>query len=159
MGIREVIDRNPRAATAIGGLVAVVAIALVAVQLLGNKRGITSTLPDAYFTDDDGKTFFADSPTNVPPFDHNGKTAVSAYVYRAGGKEFVAYMSRYTPEARKRIVASKKVTAEDERFGRELKKPGAAEWIKATDLKKITALADVKGPNGQTDVEPIEPGM
>ena len=35
-----------------------------------------------YFSDDDGKTYFQDDASKIAPFDHNGKQAVSAYLFR-----------------------------------------------------------------------------
>jgi hypothetical protein len=62
----------------------------------------------AYLTDDDGKTWYADSAYSVPPIDHNGKTAVFAeiYTYDDGSKQFCAYLEKYTPEAKKQLEAS-----------------------------------------------------
>lgn len=61
-----------------------------------------------YFSDDDGKTWFKDSSYNIAPFDHNGKTAVIAKIfnYDDGSKEFCAYLTEYTPSAKKRLEAA-----------------------------------------------------
>jgi hypothetical protein len=61
-----------------------------------------------FFSDDDGQTWFKDSFYQVPPFDHNGKTAVIAevYSYDNGSKEFCAYLAKYTPEAKKKLEAA-----------------------------------------------------
>lgn len=62
----------------------------------------------AYYTDDDGQTFFVDSVYRVPPFDHNGKTAVRAMrmTYDDGKKDFVAYLQRFTAPVKKKLDAA-----------------------------------------------------
>lgn len=157
MGIRDAMNAHPQATKGVVSLFVLVAVAAVGVQLFGGQRRVATELPDVYFTDDDGKTFFAASQDNIPPFDHNGKQAMAAYVFNCEGAKFVGYMARFTPEARQRIITTKKITAEDERFGREVKKPGDKEWVPASDLKRAIPIADVKGPKGQEAVEPIEP--
>jgi hypothetical protein len=59
----------------------------------------------AYYSDDDGQTWFSDSKYLTPPFDHNGKTAERAviYSYDHGSKTFCAYLQRYTADAKKRL--------------------------------------------------------
>ncbi len=63
----------------------------------------------AYYSVDDGQTFFADDINLVPPFEKDGKMAVRAHVFTCdGGKTpFVAYLERYTPEAKGKIEAMK----------------------------------------------------
>jgi hypothetical protein len=157
MGIREAMNGHPQATKGVVSLFVLVAVAAVSVQLFGGQRRIVTELPDVYFTDDDGKTFFAAGQDNIPPFDHNGKQAVAAYVFRCEGQEFVGYVARFTPEAHRRIVSTKKITAEDEKSGREIKKPGDKDWVTASDLKRAIPIANVKGPKGQEAVEPVEP--
>ena len=79
------------------------------------RNEVTRTLTQSWYTDDDGKTWYADDKSLSPPIDHNGKTAVRAYVFSCdGGKhEFVGYLERYTPDARQAIEqARSKVRAE-----------------------------------------------
>ena len=67
-----------------------------------------ASLSLAYFTDDDGQTWFIDQTTNLAPFEHNGKTAVMAeiFTYDDGSKKFCGYLAKYTPEARQRLQAA-----------------------------------------------------
>ncbi|MGD0540206.1 MAG: hypothetical protein ABSB33_01685 [Tepidisphaeraceae bacterium] len=62
----------------------------------------------AYFTDDDGKTWFKESSYRIAPFDHDGKTAVIAkiYTYDNGAKKYCAYVAEYTPQAKQRLEAA-----------------------------------------------------
>ncbi len=83
---------------------------------------------------DDGKTFFAASSDNIPPFDYDGQQAVLADVFQCDGKKFVGYMERFTPKYHDEVVAHG-LTPDAMRFGRELKKPGDAKWIHPSDLR------------------------
>ena|ERR1700722_20041704 len=57
----------------------------------------------AFYSDDDGQTYFKDSTFKFPPFDHNGKTAYGALVYSDGDRKFVAYLVRFTPDTKKQL--------------------------------------------------------
>src|SRR4051812_28709047 len=103
MGIRETLNQNPR--IALGVMIGVVAIAVgyVVMQVLASRKTFPSKSPEDYFTTDDGKTFFAASRDNLPPFDYQGKQAVHACVFECPGtgKRFVGFLERYTVEGRK----------------------------------------------------------
>jgi hypothetical protein len=60
----------------------------------------------AFYSDDDGASYFEDSNQLVPPFDHGGKLAYRAHVftYDGGKTKWVGYLEGYTSEARPRIV-------------------------------------------------------
>lgn len=95
-------------------------------------------VPDAYYSDDDGATYFGDIANRIPPFDHQGKAAVSADVYRrTDGTAFVGYLERYTDTAaalvtRVRTPGQRTPLTLDEQFaildGKQFKKPGEKEW-------------------------------
>src|SRR5438270_819832 len=107
MGLRDRINQNPRITTTVIGLVVAGIVAVIVVQVLANRRGPVTKMPDSFFTVDDGKTWFAASTSNVPPFDYNGKQAVRAYVFQCNGKKFVGFIERFTPEAHKLMVENK----------------------------------------------------
>ena len=98
MGVREWIDKNQQAATVGSGAVAVLAVGLIIYQLLPQRPETK-----AWYTTDDGKTWFKDSNRLVPPFQKDGKEAVLARVYECEGREFVAYMERYRPGPAKKM--------------------------------------------------------
>src|SRR3954447_5588752 len=146
MGIRDKVNNNPRAAVAVIGAIVVLTVIAVVVQVLGSRRGPRMTMPDSYFTVDDGKTFFPASSSNVPPFEYQGKEAVHAYVFECDGKRFVGFVERFTPEARKLMVAGKG-TPQTRVYGRELKKPGDKTWAKSGDFAAVEKVMDIKCPN------------
>jgi hypothetical protein len=157
MGLREWLNKNQAVATIVVVVLVLAAVALAGYQYLSNRRGISTTLPDAYFTVDDGKTYFAASTANIPPFDHEGKQAVRAYVFDCGGKRFVGYLERYKPEARQAKL-DKKATPATQIYGRELKRPGDSTWVNSGDQAAVAKVIDVTTPSGMSgEPQPIEP--
>ena len=138
MGIRETLNQNPGITTGVTAGIIVVALGLIIWQASGGSSTPTFNNKQ-YFSDDDGATTFVDEATKIPPFDHNGKQAVRAYVYTCdGGKtKFTAYLERYTEPAKKKLEAAKNnpndigMMEEISMNGIEVKKPGASEkWVK-----------------------------
>jgi hypothetical protein len=103
--LRKGLADNKRVGVAVGIALILIAGVSLAIQFWPQRR---PNLAMAYFTDDDGQTWFRDSLANVAPFDHNGKTAVIAevYTYDNGNKEFCAYLAKFTPEAQKKLSAA-----------------------------------------------------
>jgi hypothetical protein len=135
MGLRQILNEKPW----VGALVGVAGIAglVLSVWLSTGPRDIP---PDrvAFFTSDEGKTWFKDDAGRVPPFDHQGKPAYRAFVFECGGKEFVAYMQRYGQAEKKGWEEKLKAAAADGREmearvglarGGEFKRPGDKDWI------------------------------
>jgi hypothetical protein len=105
MFIREAMRKN-KVATAGAG---VVLIAVAGWVMVTQVRAIQNDRPmpvnsRAFFTSDDGASWFADEAQRLTPFDHNGRPAVKAYVWRCdGGKPFITYLERINPESKARI--------------------------------------------------------
>ena len=157
MGVRETINRNSKLTAGVVATVALLATAFVVMQVFAGRRTIPSRLPASFFSDDDGKTFFVGATESTPPFDHQGKTAVQAYVFECCGKRFVGYLGRYAADAQKLKLAGKG-TRETEMYGRELKKPGGSTWVKAHDLAASSKIVDVQCPHGANATpDPVEP--
>lgn len=166
MGIREQLNRKPGAsAGAAAALIALAAIFLV-LQLRAGSGGSDQ----AFFTVDDGETWFADDISKLPPFQRDGKEAVRAYVFECGGKKFVNHLERLTPEARKLMEA----TAEAQKagkppppppasagrtvmWGQEFKKPGEKEWVPGANLAKVGPVLQPKCPDGGGNARLVEP--
>ena len=151
MGIRETLNQNPRLTTGLTIGIIVIVLGFLAWQIWGGTPtgGSGGTASKRWFSDDDGKTYFADDYKKVGPIQHNGKEAVEAVVYKCDGKAFVNHLIRYTPEGKKKMegILNGKGPADPSVVGGidtdiEVKSPGDKEWIKATSPRAI----DVRKP-------------
>lgn len=156
MDIRERFNRNP----AVTGGAALALIILAGLVIIWQIRSTAPRNEDqAYFTLDDGKTWFIDDITKVPPFEKNGKMAVKAYLYKCKGVDqpFVGYVERFADPVMKQLQELQERTrnAPDQaekikQFlrgasinGLEYKKPGDQTWTRGP----IQVLC----PNGRSD--------
>lgn len=58
----------------------------------------------AFFTTDNGRTFFAADATLVPPFQHEGRSAYRCKIFRCPkGKPFVNHLEGYAPDVKKQM--------------------------------------------------------
>ena len=90
----------------------------------------------------------------MPPYEHDGKTAVRAYVYACpGGRPFVAYLERLTPEAVATVLRGRQSGIADVHLdfalaeGTEVKRPGDGPWLKRSSAPG-RALLDLHCPDG-----------
>jgi hypothetical protein len=153
LGIRESLGKK-QSLTVIAALVVLIG-SVVAIIVQARGGGMSGVAGDSYYTVDDGATYFVDSRTKNPPFDHDGKQAVRAHLFVCGGKKVVGYLERYTPDALQALEEVKqsrmsgKPPANIQRLqtlgttGTELKKPGAAEkWVRASAAMRVFRCPD-----------------
>jgi hypothetical protein len=168
VGLRETLNENPRYVT-----ISTAALIVIVLAWLLWPSGGSGTAPgttgaaQVYFSDDDGKTWFPDDVTKIPPFDHGGKQAVRARVYQAGGKKFVQHLERYTPDAQKKVAdlyAKGKRMNDPTLFlqiqheGMEVKLPGDKEWTKMSNTAASQKIITPKPPPGVSgEMEEINP--
>jgi hypothetical protein len=164
MAVREALAKNKPLAMAVcvilfGGV--------IGLRFWSTSNDIPGPLTQAYYSDDDGKTYFVDDSAKICPFDHNGKQAVRAVLFRYGsGNPFVAYLSQYSKKDQKRltelrampltpdIVQSIRVIANS---SMEVKKPGDKKWvpINSADAPELINQSTLAGETGDlTSVEP-----
>jgi hypothetical protein len=167
MGLRETIDRKPHLAAGIGGGLIVVGIVAVALQL--RAGGPPEPSDRAFYSTDDGQSWFEESIGKLPPFTHDGKEAFRAYVYQCnGGKPFVSHLERFTPEGRKAVesagakdaVSLARVAAANPKgpmWGKEVKRPGSNQWVAADNLAKASPIMSPRCPEGPGQATPVEP--
>jgi hypothetical protein len=173
MSARETLSRMPiRAAMFVAAVVVLVVVGVFAFQRSGapTSGGASSEVGKLFFTSDDGKTWFADEMTKIPPFDKDGKQAVIAHVYRStNGRTFVNHLERFTPDA-KRALEKAQVsdptgkTRPDQiaiqnayTAGRQFKRPGEANWVNAANFKDAAQVTSVRCPDGANAATPVEP--
>ena len=160
MGLRETLNKNPIITTSVTGGIILICLIVVLYSAFGGGPSSVDAVAQGYYSTDDGKTFFPENLSNVPPFDHEGQPAVRAYVYRCGndGTPFVGYLERYSPGVHDKVVAAKSsgdmnAGMDSESLkGREVKRPGDANWLNVMTPKASELVANVKCPDGSTDV-------
>lgn len=169
MGIRETLNKNPGITTGATAAIIVIALIFIFMQLRGSGGGVGDNL--AWYTTDDGKTWFADSADKYAPFEVDGKKAYRVYVYRcADGTEFVSHLERYTPEAKKALekAAAQGPNADPTILeavmmnGLEAKKPGIGDdpkkWVKQGNYQAWSMVTQPKCPSGDnTGIEAVPP--
>lgn len=169
MGIRETLNKNQMATAIAVGAVTVIAIFMIIKSLLPERPLPPPT--KAFYSDDDGKTFFEDAIGKVVPFLHNGKPAVRAHVYVCEGskEKFVGYLEQFTPPVHdelERMTADPNIPARNpdrlrlEQQGRMIKKPGEPPkaWVIAQQNRAAAGrVTQVKCP-GSEDSWGIEVG-
>jgi hypothetical protein len=169
VGIREKLNDNPRIATGAMVLVILLAVGFIGLQLWGDRP--PPPPKKAYFTIDDGKTWFVDDINKVAPFEHEGQQAVRCQVFTCNdGEPFVAYLERYSAEAKKKLEEAREKGAEaapDPALwetmamgGVEVKKPGDAKapWVKQMDYQKAAEIMQAKCPDGSFEnIKPVLP--
>jgi hypothetical protein len=144
-------------------IIAVAACGFAAYSVTQNARSGPRPVSEglAYFSTDDGQTWFEAPMTNPSPFERDGKQAYQVFVWRQGrGKPFVSHLMRSEAAAQ----SSQSRSSGDRRspppmsMGNvEVKRPGEKTWFRANS-REGEAISKIKGPDGTTnDLEPIEP--
>lgn len=170
MGFRETLNQNPAIATGATIAVIVIAVGFIIYSQMGSSTPKPST--HAFYTVDDGATYFPDDAKKIAPFDHEGKEAVKARVYKcADGKEFVGYLERYTPDAKKKLEELRAITSTKDadkqaaarkgvqlqglamaaQMGVEVKKPGDANWVPMMDFPNSSRITQIGCPSGNRE--------
>lgn len=163
MGVREKLNQSNVGVIAGVGLI-VVAVGIAAFYLKPASR--PSGLMD-FYTDDDGQTFFKDSAIQFPPFDHDGKQANEAEVFKnTKGDEFVAVQRRYTKDVKQKLEAEyaddqaqghpEYIYAQKAGFdisGMEIKVRGRSKW----EPQGQDMTPDITAPDGDTMNVPVNP--
>jgi hypothetical protein len=162
MAVRDMLKTKPYA-----GMIAAVALLGVSGYLtLAFIRDYTSSGPGtAYFSDDDGKTFFSGDIMELPPFERGGKTVVRAHVFECSGVRVVGYLSRYTTEALAAFEEAKKFKGTNKpppnldvimnagTRGTQVKRPGEAKWTGWENQEQVARLRGFLCPDGSSPQE------
>jgi hypothetical protein len=167
MSVREKISAKPWFGAAAAGALLLIGVVVIFIQLSGHSA--PAPRDEAFFSTDDGKTWFADGASKVAPFDKDGKQAFRAHVFRsADGKEFVGYLERFKPDAKRALESSGKApnSKVSENFsavqsayvnGREVKRPGDPKWTSVESVRDAAKITIIKSPGGGSDVVEIDP--
>jgi hypothetical protein len=149
MGIRQSINKHPF----IGS------IAIVAIVAIGAVIGWSSVTGPrlnnkflGFYSDDDGKTFFADTFPKLVPFDHNGHQAYRARVFRCGtGQASVAWLEAFPDDVNASFNSQTDPQARFVCFQSVsdrvlVKRPGDPLWVASSSE---TAAQPATGPAGR----------
>jgi hypothetical protein len=166
MGARQWINDHQRMVSAIAGTFLVVALCFIASRVRHEPGAQRSTVKQAFFSDDDGKTYFQDSAAKLPPFDHNGMSAYGAVVLRCpGGQPFVAFLLKYDipeiPQLEERIRQSEtpNLILSSLVMQAEVKKPGESRWVSFSgDPKGYARITTPMCPGGGDAFTSVVPG-
>lgn len=165
MDVLEKLRVKPRVA-AIGGVALIlISGAFIAFQLSG--AAASKSRNQAFYTNDDGQTWFLDDARKLSPFDHEGKAAYRAIVCRAAsGKLFVAYLQKFSPAQSTQIENAKSPEEADHwRLAPlDTRKPGETKWLSgAAPYSSAEGIAYRKAqepvcPDGSATWTPVSPG-
>jgi len=148
VGIRDTMNKKP--ALTSGIVIAIIVLALAAIVYeLSPKKSVKFTA-GYYFSDDDGKTFYEDAMSNLPPYQHDGKEAVIAHVYQIDSNPpFVAYLQKLTPDMQK-LLTTPGAPDVDPETGTLLKRPGDTDWVLMDSREGRDIRANIKPPAGES---------
>jgi len=159
MGLRQAIQNR-------AGVVALIAVATIAISVISlviQAAGVHRTpTVKAFFSCDDGKTWFKDDGTKAFPFQHDGEPAYRAQIFRCGETEFCAYLESLPenvkegidvlPDGLARVAALQ--SASDQIL---VKKPGGTAWVNPGQ-KDYASITTPLGPDGtKHEVTPVNP--
>lgn len=168
MGIRETLNQNPGITTGVTAAVIVVALIVIGWQLFGGS-GRPRIPTQAYYTTDDGETWFADDINRIAPFERDGKEAVRVHLFTCddGDTVFPAYLERMTPQAKAELErltndpnADPALEEELRTTGTQVKKPRDpnAPWVAQMDYERSQDIVTPRCPEGdQTVMEAVYP--
>jgi hypothetical protein len=167
VGVRELTNNNPRLTTAAVGIAVALAVAWALWSVRGSPPPQPNRVTQFFFSTDDGKSWFLDDVSKLPPFQKDGKEALRAYVYKCGadGKPYVACLGRYTANVRAQLQAiyardpkgqDPLIMRQIEQDGLEVKAPGpGGAWMKRSD-PRAAELVTPRCPDGAS-AEPVSP--
>lgn len=163
---------NQYRSVGIGASLCAIVLALAFIvwwEARGSRPASSAAVTNAFYSDDDGKTWFIDDLVKVVPFDHHGRQAVRADIFRCtNGKPFVGYLERYSEAVKDKINAAAvghpdavATAMMDEVM--EVKRPGEAKWISPgggsqSEYNKTITVACPEGEAGGAGVvSPADP--
>jgi hypothetical protein len=138
-------NRNSRGALILG-IVLILAAGGFMYYRFFYKKITTPTGPKAWYTADDGASFFADDAGKVVPYTKDGKTVVRAHRFTCRGHEIGGYLEKYTDEAAAALNNNpdnnKRASLMTEGKYKLYKKPGEGEWINVALKLQANRQAD-----------------
>lgn len=148
------------------GLSAGMVVIAILIAYMSLKSNIPGDVKKAFYSVDDGDTYFVDDLNKAYPFDHNGKQAYRAYVFRGNqdGKKFVGFLERMNDAGRAKMVelAAQPHDKAEPDIARllatctEVKKPHDTQWA-PVNSPAYGLIVNPSSPDGSKDVQCINP--
>ena len=164
MSIREMIQKYRGWANGAAIIMIVAAIALIVTN--SRSDGIPR-VKYAFYSDDDGQSYFRDDVNKLFPFDHDGKQAYRAYVFQTGGgKPFVGYLERINDKGMAKLLTLQSqpqtpelVTQMDliRGAGLEARTPGSTRWLPESSPAFSTMVNGLRASDGNSDIVGVMP--
>jgi hypothetical protein len=160
VGVREKLNEKPNLGIGVTVAIMVLAVACIGYEVHNIRDPAPAPPTVGYFTDDEGSTYFTAPVTSLPPFDHNGKQAVAAVVFKCKhGDPFVGYLQRFTDAGKKEFETPGPPGQAPDRSQVLVSAPHMGEkgWTPIFS-GAATAIMHVKCPDGSSDIpEPVLP--
>jgi hypothetical protein len=131
-------------------------IVVVGVVIALELKGVSGLPPkQSFYTTDDGQTWFVDSSSKLPPFDHDGAQAVRCYVFKGPNGKFAGLLEKYSDDTREQLtrLAGKSPPSDISVL---VKKPGEKDWTKTGVDQQAMTLMHITGPDG-SGIERVMP--
>ncbi len=155
MGVREGLNAKPITGVAVAVLGLMLGGWAIFRQMHPSEVVVENRV---FFSDDDGKTWFADSPTRIPPFQHDGKEAVRCFVFQAdGGQPFAGYLRKYTPYLAGRMRNNAPCSDAELLNGTLVKRPGDPNWISTGDPRSAQVMQPKVRNNPGAQLTMVQP--
>jgi len=142
-------------------------LATITLTVVNSRSDGIPQIKYAFYSDDDGQSYFRDDVNKLFPFDHNGKQAYRAYIFHTGGgKPFVGYLERINDNAmaKLRSLQSQPQTPEGvtqidlvRAAGLEARTPGAIQWLPEGSPAFSKMVDGLKGPDGSSEIAGLMP--
>jgi hypothetical protein len=163
--VRQVLERHQKIVVGIVCMVIVGAIAAIYAQV---RPAPHPNVNLTYYSDDDGTTWFEGPIFKITPFDHDGREAVGAMIYRANGRKYVGYLTRFSKKGTeifqrlqpKAAGGANSVSILAPMFAdmtlQEVKLPGPGHpWVNMRSMEARPIVTPPNSPSG--DVEIVDP--
>jgi len=148
MSLRQKINNSPLIPIIAVAVVLGIAVYVISAQFRGGAAAIPT---EAYFTTDEGKTWFRADINLVPPFMHDGREAVRVHLFTCGDETIVGYLAKMTPEAKAAVEAFRADMAQRpterpathqaamnaDMTGWLFKRPGDQDWFRGGVMTRI----------------------
>jgi hypothetical protein len=150
LGIRETMNRHPKISAAVVACAIGIGAVAIGIEIRSNSGAPPA---ENFFTIDDGKTWFADSVSNLPPFDYNGAKAVRCYVFKGKNGTFAGLLEKYSDDTLQQLAHE---TNKPSSIPVMVKKPGEKEWKNVGPDQEAMMLMHTTASDG-SDAENVMP--